>query len=475
MKRIIIVYAMALLTVTASAQVIKTVDIPQKVYDYVEFPPHYAGGVKAGIQRLFEQKFQYPEEAWKSAKVKQTEVSFLVRRDGTIVGVETDEALHPALADELKRVLPQMPKWFPAYLNGQRIDARVGLVINIVDPKTGMPYHLQTAIKSLERYTAHPHATEAMTPQQLETALSDLRVINEAYDEYKPTAITTAKLYASLGKKEEAVKFIDHASREYALLDPGRQNEQMPILSYRPGYTGKNDVALQLQRAIEYDYFGRASSARRDYDATLALAARKIAHGDIGQPDLEKEKQDEQWLRIEELMDKMFYRLTFINDRQLTDDDRIRLTTVQRTPQNIIPVIEDIIGQGRIKDVKVIQQKEQIKQLANEQAHGKVSSEDVGNLYATQALIVCLRDGYQAAHDYVTKVLEKGGLANGGKKALKKVLKKMNANAAGLSNRDMLVRVMATYAPLSGSDDCDDYYRTAAALADTFPVDWLNK
>ena len=51
----------------------------------------------------------------------------------------------------------------------------------------------------------------------------------------------------------------------------------------------------------------------------------------------------------------------------------------------------------------------------------------------------------------------------------------MNANAADLSNRDMLVRVMATYAPLSGSDDCDDYYRTAAVLADTFPVDWLNK
>lgn len=147
MKKLLFV-SLALLVLgvsVAEAQTIKEVDIPQKIYDYVEFPPHFPGGVKMGMQRTLAQNFVYPDEAWQSSRVKQAEVNFIVRRDGTVTSVIVEGDLHPALVAELQRVIPKMPLWYPAYKSGQKIDARVGVVVNLVEQRTGLPYHLQTA------------------------------------------------------------------------------------------------------------------------------------------------------------------------------------------------------------------------------------------------------------------------------------------------------------------------------------------
>ena len=462
---------LAVLNSTATAQTIKSTDVPQKVYDYVEFPPHFPGGVKIGMERVLSTKFHYPEEAWKSAKVKQTELSFIVRRDGAVVNVVTDESLHPSLAAELQRVLPQMPLWFPAYLNGQKMDARVGVTVDLVDRRTGLPYHLQTAIKSLERYTSHPHAPQPMGEEQLRTALNDLGALGDTYAEYRPTTVTMVRMLASLGEKERAVALIDRGTREYELLDPYRQVDGAPaIVSYRPGYTGKDDVLMHLQRAVAFDYCGRPSTARRAYDKVLQLAQTKLKTGDIGMPDFDRDDEGDRFLKREEIMEKMYYRLMNIDARQLSEEDMLRLTTVQRTPQNIIPIIEELTAAGTLHDVKLTQQKEEVKRLMNEEAHGRLKREDAADVYKLEVLAVLLRDGQPEAVAFIDRQLNEGTLRPGGKSALTKLRKQLATHAADLSDRDMLVRVVATYGPTKGDVTADDYYKAAHLLTSLFPL-----
>lgn len=477
MKKLLFV-SLALLVLgvsLAEAQTIKEVDIPQKIYDYVEFPPHFPGGVKMGMQRTLAQNFVYPDEAWQSSRVKQAEVNFIVRRDGTVTSVIVEGDLHPALVAELQRVIPKMPLWYPAYKSGQKIDARVGVVVNLVEQRTGLPYHLQTAAKSLERYTAHSYTPRPMTRQQMEQAVAELGVIGDVYLEYKPTAIAINRLRASLGDVEQAAVQMDRSAREYEHLNPYRQVDGAPaILGFRPGYCGKDDVAMQLQRAVAYDLAGREATARRAYDKVLQLAETKIKTGDIGLP-VDAEDESLRFLQTEDLMDKMFYRLTYIDSDQLTPEDQTRLATVQRTPQNIIPIIEDLIASGRLKDVKVAQQKDQIKQMLNETAHGKVDKGDQGRLYAVEVLAVCLRDGVDAASEYVARRLAEGGLRGAGKAQLTKVQKQLRAHAAELADHSLLVRVVGTYGPVIGDAGADAYYRAAEALNDVFPMAWLTE
>ncbi|MBQ8046326.1 MAG: hypothetical protein IJ196_00135 [Prevotella sp.] len=467
---------LALMAMPSLAQTIKTADIPQKVYDYVEFPPHFPSGVRKGMETLFSQRFHYPEEAWKAAKVKETEVSFIVRRDGTVTSVVTDERLHPALADELKAVIPRMPLWYPAYLNGQKIDARVGMTVSLVDTKTGVPYHLKSLVKSIEGYTSVGYVPKPMSASQLATAIAELNKVASVYPEHKPTAVTLSRMQASLGETEAAVLTIDRSAREYELLNPWRTAQDMSaMLAYRPGYNGKDDVAIQLQRAVAFDWAGRENTARRAYDKALQLAQLKVTTGDIGVPVFDEDEQTERAFKRSSLMTDLFYRLDFMDGEQLDDADKARLVTIQRTPENIVPIVDEFIKSGKLKDVKTAQLNERIKKLVNEDARGPVNKRDVQNLYATQVLIVCLRDGQQSALSYVDQLLREDSLRAGARKTLTALRRQLVAHAQQLSNRRQLLRPLACYAPLADDVDTADFHRAAEVLSAVFPLSWLNQ
>ena len=452
-----------------SAQDDKSVDITLKVYDPVDFPPHFPNGLNRWMDKFLSQHFRYPEEAWNAAKMKETEVSFIIRKDGSLCSVETPEGLHPALAETLKTTLPKMPLWFPGYKNTQKTDARVGCVIPLVDRRTGVPFHLRPLIEKGSRYTDMSVA-KPLAASQKEVAIEELKEVASFYPEHKPTAIALTRMLVSQGRVEDAVKLIDRSAREYGRLNLWRDPEAAKLRMYRPGYSGRNEIALLLQTAMTLDMANRPDRAHRAYERAASLIDEKLKTRDIGSPSVKESEEEELFWKNEALLEQLQYRLKYAEGSRLTEEDWARLTTVQQTSANLIPLVEQFVKDGKIsarsRTASVLNQ---LKALQEEMATGKVTSKDLRSLAGAKVLAVYLCDGLPAA----MKMVEPSGLAEDVKAAFgssyfTKLYKQMSANSSLLSDRMSAVRALASYPDASTES-------TLKTLREVFPIDWLEK
>ena len=452
-----------------SAQESKSVDITLKVYDPVDFPPHFPNGLNRGMDKFLSQHFHYPEEAWNAAKVKETEVSFIIRKDGSLCSVETPDNLHPALAEALKTTLPKMPLWFPGYLNTQKTDARVGCTIPLVDRRTGVPFHLRPLIEKGSRYTDMSVA-KPLSASQMATAIKDLQEVASFYPEHKTTAIALTRMLVSQGRAEDAVVQIDRSAREYGRLNLWRDPEAAKLRMYRPGYNGRNEIALLLQTAMTLDMANRSDRAHRAYERVIALIDEKLRTHDIGSPSVKESEEEDMFWRNEALLEQLQYRLKYAEGSQLTEEDWARLTTVQQTSANLIPLVEQFVKDGKIRArSRTASVLNQLKALQVEMATGKVTSKDLRSLAGVKVLAVYLCDGLPAALKMVTPSEQDPDMAKAfGKSYFNTLYKQLSANSSLLSDRMRVVRALASYPDASTEG-------TLKVLREVFPIAWLEK
>lgn len=91
--------------------------------------PQFHGGEDA-LNKYLLNNLKYPVVAEENGIQGLVNVSFIVRRDGTITDIKAVGPVDPSLAKEAVRLVKAMPRWEPGKANGLAVNA--GRTIPIV-------------------------------------------------------------------------------------------------------------------------------------------------------------------------------------------------------------------------------------------------------------------------------------------------------------------------------------------------------
>ncbi|GAB6009184.1 TonB family protein [Dysgonomonas reticulitermitis] len=100
-------------------------DRPQNQVDQL---PSFPGGIDE-MNKFIRDNLRYPVTAQEAGTQGRILVSFIVKSTGEISNISVIEKADPALDKEAVRVIKSMPKWIPAKLNGNNVDASYAIPI----------------------------------------------------------------------------------------------------------------------------------------------------------------------------------------------------------------------------------------------------------------------------------------------------------------------------------------------------------
>ena len=104
-------------------------DDDDRVFTATEQPAQFPGGEDAMMHWLA-QKITYPQEAADNNIQGRVIVRFIVKKDGSISGVQIAKGVHKDLDQESLRVVKAMPRWVPGKINGNPVSSYFNLPIN---------------------------------------------------------------------------------------------------------------------------------------------------------------------------------------------------------------------------------------------------------------------------------------------------------------------------------------------------------
>ncbi len=117
-------------TVTASVKGSGVMEMDNTgVYNNVEYIPAFPGGSQ-GLQKYFDDKLKYPEDASNEGVEGTVKVSFVVDENGNLSSPQVvGDRMGYGLDDEALRVIKNMPTWTPGKLKGKNVKTRYTLPV----------------------------------------------------------------------------------------------------------------------------------------------------------------------------------------------------------------------------------------------------------------------------------------------------------------------------------------------------------
>jgi len=96
-----------------------------------EIPPEFPGGVSA-LQKFISDRLKLPEDARQNSIMGRVTVGFIVRQSGVVTDMQAvyGKRLGCNLASEAVKILSDLPRLYPATLNGKPHDAYYSLTIS---------------------------------------------------------------------------------------------------------------------------------------------------------------------------------------------------------------------------------------------------------------------------------------------------------------------------------------------------------
>ncbi|MBK5720565.1 energy transducer TonB [Dysgonomonas sp. Marseille-P4677] len=91
--------------------------------------PQYIGG-DSELYKFLESNIRYPYILAQIEMEGEVEVKFTIEKDGEVKNVEIVRGFDPLADDEVMRVVKALPKWSPAKMDEEAIDANLKLVIS---------------------------------------------------------------------------------------------------------------------------------------------------------------------------------------------------------------------------------------------------------------------------------------------------------------------------------------------------------
>ena len=126
---------------------------PGDIYRHVDIAPVFPGSVDEGLPMYVAENFRYPAAAWRTDFEPEVPVSFVIRADGTTSDVKIMKDVHPLLAREIERLILNMPRWYPAYLNNRPVNTEFRYTLLLFDPYLNLPYHVAPLIEKTRKYS----------------------------------------------------------------------------------------------------------------------------------------------------------------------------------------------------------------------------------------------------------------------------------------------------------------------------------
>ena len=103
-------------------------NVKNVIYDVVEDPPSFPGGI-AACQEWLNRNIHYPPEAVENDIQGRVVVSFVVELDGSISNIAVVKGVAPSLDKEAVRVVSSMPKWNPGKQNNKCVRVKYNLPV----------------------------------------------------------------------------------------------------------------------------------------------------------------------------------------------------------------------------------------------------------------------------------------------------------------------------------------------------------
>lgn len=477
-----IILLMSFFCTYASAQS-DTGDVaPADIYRHVDIAPVFPGSVEEGLPIYVAKNFHYPTAAWRTAFVPAVPVSFVIRADGTTSNVKILRDVHPLLAKEIERLILNMPRWYPAYLNNKPANTEFRYTLQLVDPYLNLPYHVVPLIDKTRKYNDFSRKyNTGMKERELKEAMDEIEQITSVTPLHAPTTIAMTRLWLTDKNYHQATILAKTALKEYGSLNLYKHDKKNSGHDYpRPGYNGKNEIALALQRALACDEAGLKGMAHSAYTDLISLLDEKIRTKDIAVPLVGTSEE----YHIEELIKRLTYRqmkeLTSDEEqmRQMTYDDWKPLRYAVKY-DDVNKAMDYLIAKGMIMSAKVLGTHSKIKELRREIAMGRLNKSDTLHLYELKAMAIGLRDGRQAETDYLKEIASVG--SNRLQQLAGRLTEAVNQLPKGDSERRKAVHSIACMAPLNDAslsrkenkDAASEFYSYRETMCDTYPLDWL--
>ena len=99
------------------------------IYEIVDEPAEYPGGVQAEMQFLA-QNINYPPEVMKLGIQGRIIAQMIIRSNGKVSDVKIIRSLHPDLDKEVVQALEAMPQWKPGKKNGKAVNMKMTIPVN---------------------------------------------------------------------------------------------------------------------------------------------------------------------------------------------------------------------------------------------------------------------------------------------------------------------------------------------------------
>ncbi|UKN03479.1 energy transducer TonB [Paracrocinitomix mangrovi] len=90
--------------------------------------PEYPGGIKE-MNSFLLSNIEYPETGM--CGMGMIYISFFVLKDGTITHIKVEKSFDDAIAQEGVKAIKKMPKWSPGKCNGNAVNVKYTIPINI--------------------------------------------------------------------------------------------------------------------------------------------------------------------------------------------------------------------------------------------------------------------------------------------------------------------------------------------------------
>lgn len=466
----------------------RKLDIDPRPYELPVFP----GNLGNGISRFVGHNFRYPAEAWQQQRLGALSVHALVRVNGKIETFEitTPVELHPALYDEVKRVIEEM-EWYPAVdRNGRKVNAYVDfhfpLVRETTDFSTPIPFGMEKYARSamkLARQLGSQGAGDK--PVDLQKAVTQMGEAAERFPTVPEFQAANSRLLASANLGSIALETADsalawyHAANTKEIVKPSGDSFSIveeTETEYSTSFSGRAELWLATLRAAMHAAYPSAASAIA-FDDAMRLADLRSTDGRLRPWNDLKERQVIE-KRIERLKRDLVSEWSHGGIH--VDENTAGWTKVANnmSVDELADYATYWLERGSIKPgAQVPQLAAQIqrekKKLWNLQ---QSSPKELQNILGTKALLIWLRSGDEGLRTYLNDLHASGSLSDGENAYLDKLAKNFDRHSATLADRYAAIQSIICLVPPASSTPSDRkaFYARRNALGEIFPLGWLS-
>ena len=465
--------------------------IPSVVYDHMDKPPVYPGGL-GEMDKFIRNNLKFPSKAWITwkkrglAKTSYTSTGIgtcIVRKDGKAILVKRTDALCPDLQDELARVVSIMPRWKPAELNGQVVDVMFSISSNLLDPTLVVPYSAVPMVKENRKlvrlidrrydYGMDKNLADSVANRLLSTHM-------EGWSDIE-SALCGARLLAALGRYEEAVSMLKETLDVYHTYGfretPNPETGRYMLDSY---YTKDcYDPVIELEASVTLAAIscmsGEKDSARIACDSALELIDIFLVEG-MGEAEMsmqEIQMRSELLREKAEIVDHASTPGISLNSSDRYDIER-EMILGDRNRE-----IDKRIEEGKISNARIIQITNQLENMFKERQE-KTANRNMVRLYQLRAMLIGMRDGVEKEKEYIRSLADGVSV---GQKLSGRIEKWSGHFDLPICDRPVFLESIVLYAPLNTSGIKSEterakvktFYDMRHRIEDVYPLGWLCK